>query len=96
MAIQLRDEDVAHLKQALSNGTTSMENLLHQLKGQAVEGIRTGLHGTETATAFTNRVEALEVELKRLTPQFEQLGQFVQQYMDNFHEADRAQARSLG
>lgn len=95
MPVTLRDEDVDALKQALLRGQQDVDSTLTALNGEAVQRIHAGLEGTDTAVAFDEKISELITQLKEALPAFEALGTFVVNYLEKFHEDDRAQAAAL-
>ncbi len=95
MAVTLRDEDVQALKTALVNGQQEVDGVLEALHGTAVERIHQGLEGTQTATAFDEKITELIQQLRETLPAFEALGTFVTSYLEQFHATDQEQASAL-
>lgn len=95
MAVTIRDEDVEALKNALVSGQAEVDGILERLNGTAVERIHAGLEGTQTATAFDEKITELIQQLRETLPAFEALGTFVVNYLEKFHSDDQQQAAAL-
>lgn len=79
----------------LRAGQGELEGILTALNGQAVSEIHEALKGTSTAEAFDAKVTELTTQLKAALPAFDALAQFIDTFVRNFDEADRAQAAAL-
>ncbi|HEU0101696.1 MAG TPA: hypothetical protein VFR07_05190 [Mycobacteriales bacterium] len=79
----------------LKSGHEELEGILTSLNGQAVAEIHQALAGTSTADAFDSKVSELITQLKAALPAFDALAAFIDNFVRNFDEADKAQAAAL-
>ena len=79
----------------LKSGHNELDGILGSLNGQAVAEIHEALSGTTTADAFDSKVSELITQLKAALPAFDALAAFIDNFVKNFDEADRAQAAAL-
>ena len=95
MQATVDEAKVIDLGGKLKNGQAELEGILEALRGTAVADIHVALQGTTTADAFDEKVTQLVTQLKSAMPAFEALSTFINGFVQNFKEADSAQAAAL-